>query len=1137
MTLKPTRMLFDDPSETDEFGTHDNIAKLIEAEILAAQDGRSIAIVGDWGSGKSTIVALLNKHLSRPEPREAHVFIYDAWSHQGDQLRRAFLDDLIASLVANNLINEEQRLEAIDRVWNRVETTTTTSEPLLRRHAKWLLFMLALLPFGWKLFEVPASDKFLEQLCSARNLLGAGLLLALPFSVGILAIIRSWGPQCLQQFFFADSYKDKDFSVLSFFFEKVQGKAERKRIKSPADSIGEFREVFLELLRHIRECNPKMRLVIVVDNIDRIPPEQARDFWSTMQTFFGDGGQRKPVPGKYWLVVPFSEQALSFTFQDKSSGTTSDNAEMKAKARSYIDKTFGLAFYVPRPIMANWRKYLLGKLAAAFFEHEQSELMGVRDLYDYAVSQRHSLTTPRSMKLFVNATVSLYRQRGADVPLAVIAAYELHKDKITAGGAIPDDFLSPMDRRVVDFSDWKSLIAALHYGVTPREATQLLLQDPILAALRGTSIDTLQQQESAPGFFDVLPKVCLQVLDAAQPPSGRALAEIAARIGSLVGKDEPALVPVWRYIRQRSLTADWTVFDDLSASGIEAILSQAPKTEREQLRKAMLSNLSKATPPDVDDKETLRQFAKPWLDTVVALLRSPGDALSASIPGNPKFNLTVLQQVVAAMTPEDIACAIHPTTAGDAIAAALVEEVAAGMPPEFPKRLIKYMDKTLKLEVDWSSVAAAVATRLNVPIESAAEFEWQLRFLSTLARDVVKANGLAILKDLSVRGHLSHYYHTFVGTEVALRAEIVTAILLANPAYERLGEFQNSAAGDALLRSLFKKPASDEAIVATAADRVAEFKWESDLLLTAAQHQPTGSLAIDILVVSLGQTDSQVSVPAKTFVGLKDFIYEQRARILPELLLSKLAERQEVVQLLSNVPFAVDDCFIYASALKALRPEEKRSFLQFLVDGIDGLDSPQWEQLLHSTPGGRNDILSLGQLIKLEIPEYVLKTKARDAILALARGVGSETESVREPLKSQMLLATLLLSPSLRDSLNLDVIDDMMGKFDSKYITNVLSLFNSEVHLNHADDDNRILRRLFHPIVAAPTQISVKWMNQFLASAPTFVDGLSREQKKEFLERLDVSVGTGELGEGVGPELQNTRMLLRAEAKEQKGED
>src|SRR5690606_11146468 len=106
-----------------------------------------------------------------------------------------------------------------------------------------------------------------------------------------------------------------------------------------------------------------LRIVIVIDNIDRIPAEEAREFWSTMQTFFSDGGGlRQPRNMKYWLIAPFSVEALSFIFGDGALGSATAKSgdlvadkgkpdmsgtsamptdDAKVRAKAYIDKTFG----------------------------------------------------------------------------------------------------------------------------------------------------------------------------------------------------------------------------------------------------------------------------------------------------------------------------------------------------------------------------------------------------------------------------------------------------------------------------------------------------------------------------------------------------------------------------------------------------------------------------------------------------------------------------------------------------------------------------------------------------------------------------------------------------------------------------
>src|SRR5690606_28757267 len=244
----------------------------------------------------------------------------------------------IASLRQRGLLTRKEAEEATERVWNRTETTKTTSEPILRLHTKLLLIAFALIPLGSALFEVPRAPvvanvsewaALLEALWTPRNQI-ALFLLALPLLLlGLLGLINIQ-PWCTKpKWLLFGKDHDANFSVLNFFFNRVQGTVERKRIKSPQDSIAEFRSIFAYLIDRIHAHAPRMRVVIIIDNIDRIPPSQARDFWSTMQTFFADGGGlRRPANRKYWLVAPFSIEALSFVFAE--SGSIGDSKEHQA---------------------------------------------------------------------------------------------------------------------------------------------------------------------------------------------------------------------------------------------------------------------------------------------------------------------------------------------------------------------------------------------------------------------------------------------------------------------------------------------------------------------------------------------------------------------------------------------------------------------------------------------------------------------------------------------------------------------------------------------------------------------------------------------------------------------------------------
>jgi hypothetical protein len=68
-----------------------------------------MALEGSWGAGKSTIVNLVCEGLSGAE---RGVYVFDAWAHQGDPLRRSFLEGLIESLNTKEWTRSRNEWEA-----------------------------------------------------------------------------------------------------------------------------------------------------------------------------------------------------------------------------------------------------------------------------------------------------------------------------------------------------------------------------------------------------------------------------------------------------------------------------------------------------------------------------------------------------------------------------------------------------------------------------------------------------------------------------------------------------------------------------------------------------------------------------------------------------------------------------------------------------------------------------------------------------------------------------------------------------------------------------------------------------------------------------------------------------------------
>lgn len=70
--------------------SQDKIAKVIGDNIINDSEFKIIGIDGEWGSGKSNLVKLLEKKLESTHK----FFVYDVWGHQEDEQRKSILVEL-----------------------------------------------------------------------------------------------------------------------------------------------------------------------------------------------------------------------------------------------------------------------------------------------------------------------------------------------------------------------------------------------------------------------------------------------------------------------------------------------------------------------------------------------------------------------------------------------------------------------------------------------------------------------------------------------------------------------------------------------------------------------------------------------------------------------------------------------------------------------------------------------------------------------------------------------------------------------------------------------------------------------------------------------------------------------------------
>lgn len=183
----------------------------------------SVGIFGTWGTGKSSLLNLIEADLKRRVNDDVIVIRFDAWLYQGFDDARAALMDVIARALYEEAKQDEGLLGLADRLLARVKTVRALG--------------LAI--------EVAAAAHGIPVFGTAARAVGA---------VGN---------------YIAGTPDDDDAKAMAEGAKEIRGLVTPKQKKSPPEEIEAFRAEFGELLTKLAKT-----MVVFVDNLDRCLPTQ-----------------------------------------------------------------------------------------------------------------------------------------------------------------------------------------------------------------------------------------------------------------------------------------------------------------------------------------------------------------------------------------------------------------------------------------------------------------------------------------------------------------------------------------------------------------------------------------------------------------------------------------------------------------------------------------------------------------------------------------------------------------------------------------------------------------------------------------------------------------------------------------------
>ena len=467
--------------------SHEKIASSIVEHIIDESNSmKVIGLEGEWGSGKSNIIEIIKSKLNDTH----YIYIYDSWGHQEDSQRRAFLEEMTEELEENNLLEKKTNYkningktisiswqEKIKYLLARKKETNKKTVPKLSIG----LIIIGLIVVLTPIFALISS--------LIGNSTQESVILKILFSSSLLIL-------AISSFFIYSIYKKikhGEWANLSSIFYLYKGKElENTTFEILSDLEPSVKE-FKNWIKSISSGLKDKQLLIVYDNMDRLPPKKVEEIWSSIHTFFAEEQY-----DKIHIIIPFDRKHLQKAFKYEDNET---------QINEFINKTFSLIYRVTPPILTDWKKFFQIKYNEAFKDNENEELSLVISIFD-RLKERF---TPRDIIVFLNEIVSYKKIWKDKIPLRYIALFVLQKEEIlkdTHKNILENNYLKTTNELFSKDNELQNYISALIFNVPVEQAYQVLLIRDLELTLRD-EYDSLEINELAKNihFIEILEEV------------------------------------------------------------------------------------------------------------------------------------------------------------------------------------------------------------------------------------------------------------------------------------------------------------------------------------------------------------------------------------------------------------------------------------------------------------------------------------------------------------------------------------------------------------------------------------------------------------------------------------------------------
>ena len=492
------RLLSNEPCREDAFEghSHQHIADQLVRIIKDDADRHIIGVEGGWGSGKSNLISLVNKGLNGDNVYDKDFdhkestypfFVYDAWGHQADFQRRAILEELTHDLtLEKKILDEDKWKKKLQELLAKRKKTTTKEVPKLGIGFIVSIILTLLTPLVVFLVSLVPEDKWWLKVIMA----------VLPYVIGIgyaivnrINSLKEHGQECTLTNILSE--------LILVYKDQIKENETYTTISEKEPSSAEFKTWMDEVDEDLKGL--KKTLIIVFDNMDRLPSQKVESLWSSIHSFFSD-----KTYDNIKVLIPFDRQHVKKAFKN-------EDANGESYGNDFINKTFDVVFRVPPPIMSGWQQYMADMWKKAFGDEAELHI-SVTQIYD-ALSKNH---TPRKIIAFINDVAAIKMTMQDAIPDKYIALFVFGKeemDKDPIGQLLNPKYMGDVKFEYERDTDTIKYLSALYYQLPVENAMDVVFTKEATDALNSGNAQRLNEMMEHIDLSSILSKAVLKVSD------------------------------------------------------------------------------------------------------------------------------------------------------------------------------------------------------------------------------------------------------------------------------------------------------------------------------------------------------------------------------------------------------------------------------------------------------------------------------------------------------------------------------------------------------------------------------------------------------------------------------------------------